>query len=135
MAPVMMGSVRVFILRFPPERFATLVRVFVSIGTLGNIFATSPFAYLTSTIGWRTTFILAGFVTMILVFSVLFFLVEEDKKGWIFMPYISSKQETGILKSIRLVLRCLTFWQIGTIGFFRYGILIAFKVYGWVLIL
>jgi MFS family permease len=80
MAPVLMGSMKVFILRFPPEKFATLVGTILSVGTLGNIFAASPLAYLTSVIGWRVTFILAGGITILLAFFGLWVLGGEKKK-------------------------------------------------------
>ena len=63
MAPILMGSLKVFTLQFPPEKFATLMGTLVSVGTLGSILATSPLAYFTSTIGWRMTFIIAGGIT------------------------------------------------------------------------
>jgi MFS family permease len=50
MSCVLMGTMKVFTLRFPPEKFATLVGITFSIGALGNIFVTSPLAYLASTI-------------------------------------------------------------------------------------
>ena len=70
MASALMGSFKVFTLRFSPDRFATLVGILLSIGTLGNILAASPLAYLTSSIGWRMTFILAGGITALLAFLI-----------------------------------------------------------------
>jgi len=121
MACVLMGTMKVFILEFPPEKFATLVGIFVSIGTLGSIFATSPLAYLTSAIGWRTTFILAGGITAFLAFFVFWVLGGEKEKDERVVSSSSSQPKIGILQSIRLVLGSLAFWQIGAIAFFRYG--------------
>ena len=78
MSSVMMGSLKVFVLRFSPDRFATLMGILVSIGTLGNILAASPLAYLTSTIGWRMTFILAGGITALLAFLIFWILKGEE---------------------------------------------------------
>ena len=78
MAPVLIGAFKVFTLRFPPEKFATLVGLNLSIGTLGNIFAASPLAYLASTIGWRMTFGLAGGITTIL--AILFFWALGERR-------------------------------------------------------
>lgn len=63
MASVLMGAMKVFVLHFPPRRFATLVGTIVAIGTLGNILAASPLAYFSCRIGWRFTFIIAGGIT------------------------------------------------------------------------
>lgn len=122
MASILMGALKIFTLQFPPEKFATLMGTPVSIGTLGNILAASPLAYLTSTIGWRTTFIIAGGVTASLAF-LTFFILGREKKGHedhTFSP--SSPPEIKILQSFRLILGSLAFWQIGAVAFFRFGI-------------
>lgn len=124
MAPVLMGSMKVFILRFPPEKFATLVGIILSVGTLGNIFAASPLAYLTSTIGWRVTFILASGVTILLAFFGFWGLGGEKKEYFGSSP---SGPQIGILQSIRLVLKSLAFWQIGAVAFFRYGTFVGLQ--------
>ena len=118
MSPALMGSFKVFTLRFSPNRFATLVGALVSVGTLGNILAASPLAYLTSTIGWRTTFILAGGVTTFLALLICWVLRGDERNEDRPFP---SKPEIGILPSMRMILGSLVFWQIGTVAFFRYG--------------
>ncbi len=109
MSSVLMGSFKVFVLRFSPDRFATLVGILLSIGTLGNILAASPLAYLTSSIGWRMTFIVAGGITVLLAFLIF----------WVL--------KIGILPSMRLILSSLVFWQIGVVAFFRYGTFVALQ--------
>jgi MFS family permease len=121
MASVLMGSFKVFVLRFPPNRFATLAGIFLSIGTLGNILAASPLAYLASTVGWRMTFILAGSLTTLFALLVLWVLGEESGMENIPSSSLACEPEIGILKSMRLILKSLVFWQIGAVAFFRYG--------------
>jgi len=125
MSSALMGSFKVFTLRFSPDRFATLMGTLLSVGTLGNILAASPLAYLTSTIGWRTTFILAGGVTALLAFSILWVLRGETVVGEV--PSHSPEPEIGILQSIRLILNSLVFWQIGAVAFFRYGTFVGLQ--------
>jgi MFS family permease len=127
MASVLMASFKVFILRFPLEKFTTLSGMIISVGTLGNIFAASPLAYLTLTIGWRMTFILAAGITAILAFLVFWILGEEEEKGESFIPLPQSKPEMGVLQSIRLILGSLAFWQMGAIAFFRYGTFVSLQ--------
>jgi len=127
MASVMVGAMKVFVLSFSPEKFATLLGTLVAIGTLGNILATSPLAYFSSMVGWRMTFILAGAVTTLLAFLSLWILGGEGKGGEEHHPDPSIKQGIGIFKQIRMVLRSLSFWQIGCVGFFRYGTFIALQ--------
>ena len=125
MASVLMGSFKVFTLRFPLEKFATLVGFNLSIGTLGSILATSPMAYLASTIGWRMTFILSGGITIILAILIFWALGGGEKKD----PILSAPPEPmiGVIQSIRMVLRSLAFWQMGTLTFFRYGTFVGLQ--------
>lgn len=119
MASVLMGSFKVFTLRFPPEMFATLVGILLSIGTLGNILAASPLAYLASTIGWRTAFVVAGGITTVLAFVAFWVLGGEGGRGRV--PLSSSDPDRSIGQTIRLLVRSLAFWQMGAVAFFRYG--------------
>ncbi len=124
MAPMLMGSFKTFTLRYPPEQFATLMGMIYSVGTLGNILAASPLAFLTSTIGWRNTFLLTGMITVLL--GVMVFEVLKEEKN---QPSSISKETSsiGILKSIRLMIGSLSFWQFGTVAFFRYGIFVSLQ--------
>lgn len=126
MAPVLMGSLKVFTLRFPLEKFATLAGIIFSIGTLGNVLAASPLAYLASTKGWRMTFLFSGVVTMLLAILVFWVLGGEKRKEEISSP-VSSGQKIGILQSLRLVLGSFVFWRIGAIAFFRYGTFVGLQ--------
>lgn len=63
MAGVLMGALKAFAAWFPPRRFATLSGVFVGLGSLGALGATTPLAALAEGIGWRGVFVAAGVVT------------------------------------------------------------------------
>jgi sugar phosphate permease len=127
MASVMMGSLKVLALRFPPEKFATLMGIILTIGALGNILATSPLAYLTSTIGWRMTFVLAGTVTGALAFFVFWVLRSGPGSSQVSFPSSLSEPKIRISQSLRMVLGSLVFWQVGGLAFFRYGTLIGLQ--------
>jgi MFS family permease len=122
MAPILMGSLKVFTLQFPPEKFATLMGTLVSVGTVGSILAASPLAYFTSTIGWRMTFIIAGGVTAVLAFLIFWILSEGKKNQESFNSSSLAQPEIRILQSFRLILGSLAFWQIGAVAFFRFGV-------------
>ncbi len=127
MAAVMMGALKVLTLRFPPEKFATLMGIILTIGALGNILATSPLAYLTSTIGWRMTFVLGGTVTSILAFLVFWVLGAEWSSSQVSSTSSLSEPKIRVFQSLRMVLGSLVFWQIGVLSFFRYGTLIGLQ--------
>ena len=127
MASVLMGSMKVFILHFPARRFATLAGTILSIGTLGNILAASPLAYLSSTIGWRIAFLIAAGVTAFLAFLSLSILKGDEKGGGAPGPDHSSRNEIGVFQSIGMILGSLSFWQIGFLAFFRYGTFVGLQ--------
>ncbi|MBM4325441.1 MAG: MFS transporter, partial [Deltaproteobacteria bacterium] len=126
MAPMLMGAFKTFILRYPSEQFATLVGLISAVGTTGNIFAASPLAFLTSTIGWRTTFIITGFITILLGFLV-FWILRGEKTESRNTSAPLDKSEIGIWQSIRLIISSLAFWQFGAVAFFRYGVFVSLQ--------
>jgi MFS family permease len=126
MSCVLMGSMKIFTLYFPPEKFATLTGTMLSIGTLGNILAASPLAFFTSTIGWRMTFVLAGAVTAGLALIASWILGGGGKHGPSTVPQ-SAGPEIGLLSSARLILGSLAFWQTGFVIFFRYGTFVGLQ--------
>ncbi len=63
MAGVLMGALKAFAAWFEPRRFATMSGVFVGLGSLGALGATTPLAALAAGIGWRGVFVAAGVVT------------------------------------------------------------------------
>ena len=63
MAGVLMGALKAFAAWFEPRRFATMSGVFVGLGSLGALGATTPLAALADGIGWRGVFVAAGVVT------------------------------------------------------------------------
>ena len=65
MAGVLMGALKAFAAWFPPRRFATVSGVFVGLGSLGALGATTPLAALADGIGWRGVFVVAGLVTTV----------------------------------------------------------------------
>ena len=128
MASVLMGTLKVFVTTYSPKRFSTLSGIIISIGTLGSIFATSPLVYLNSVIGWRLTLIYAGIITAALACIIFWVLKEDGHEAYReALPDTSQEQTTGVLKTLRLIVRNLSFWQIGSIAFFRYGTFVALQ--------
>ncbi len=126
-AAVLMGSLKVFTLRLPPEKFASYAGLIISFGMLGCVLAASPFAYFTSLIGWRTTLIIAAIVTMTLSFLIFWILGDEKREeGSDDAPAIAG-QGTGILHTARLVLGSISFWQIAAVAFCRYGTFVGLQ--------
>jgi MFS family permease len=129
MASMLMGPLKVYALRFPADQFAFLMGLTISIGTAGSIFATSPLAYLTSIVGWRTSTAFAGLITGVL--GVLAFSIigasgvsrESNPEDGMAASY----EKIKLRQSIRLVLGSASFWQMGAATFFRYGTFVAIQ--------
>ncbi|MBA4418628.1 MAG: hypothetical protein C0392_12085 [Syntrophus sp. (in: bacteria)] len=127
MASGLMGALKVFVLRFPPKQFSTLSGTIVSIGTVGSVLATSPLAYLATTIGWRMTFICAGAATTILSFLALWVLKNTaSEENHLPQPYHATLGMT-VRELAKFIMGNLSFWQIGAMAFFRYGTFVALQ--------
>ena len=124
MAAMLMGSFKVFTLVFPKERFSTLIGLLMSAGTIGNMLASSPFAYLADTIGWRTAFVWTGIITGLFGVVAFFLLRDVGPRAGNLQ---STTQQITFKESARLILRSLPFWQISVASFFRYGTLVSLQ--------
>lgn len=126
MASVFMGSLKVFTLRFPNSRFATLAGLIVTVGTLGNLAGASPLAWLSATIGWRETFVWAGAVTVALGL-ICWFMLKTDGHGTAAGETAAAERRGNYWPSFKLVLGTLSFWQISCAAFFRYGTFVSLQ--------
>jgi predicted MFS family arabinose efflux permease len=73
---MLIGSMVVITRWFPPDRFSTLTAMVLSIGLLGNLVATTPLAWASEAIGWRTVFGAAVLFTALATIAV--WLVVRD---------------------------------------------------------
>jgi sugar phosphate permease len=70
----------------------------------------------------------AGIITIALAFLIFWVLKETDPGAYRrVLPDTSREQTTGVFKTLKLILSTLSFWQIGSIAFFRYGIFVALQ--------
>lgn len=64
MAGVLMGALKAFAAWFEPSRFPTISGLFVGLGSLGALGATTPLLALAGAVGWRQVFVLAALATV-----------------------------------------------------------------------
>ncbi|MCX7857598.1 MAG: MFS transporter [Deltaproteobacteria bacterium] len=121
MSAALMGSLKVFVIAFPSDRFATFSGLLLSFGTLGNILASSPLAYLDLVIGWRFAFIVLAIITFIVSVALWIALggLNENAGG----TFIHPKPKDTFLA----ICKNLSFWQVGSLAFFRYGTFVAMQ--------
>ncbi|MDJ0613314.1 MAG: MFS transporter [Rhizobiaceae bacterium] len=70
-SPALMGPMYIFVREYDAAKFATLVSVFIGIGTLGNIGSSAPLAAAVEAFGWRNCSIFLGLVATIVGIAIL----------------------------------------------------------------
>jgi MFS family permease len=123
MAPVFIGSLKVFSMVLPKDKFSRFTGLMVSVGAIGSILATSPFAYLNSILGWRNVLLLVAGIT--LMFALLIF--HLLKKTEIQKTNAPAVQSINVLQSLKIIFGSLLFWKIAGIVFCRYGTQVALQ--------
>jgi predicted MFS family arabinose efflux permease len=88
---------------FPPDRFATLTAMVLSIGLVGNLLATTPLAWASEAVGWRTVFGVAVAFTALATIAV-WLVVRDAPPGH---PFLDRTPETPrqLLQGLVEVLR------------------------------
>ena len=128
MAPLLMGSLKVYTMRFPANQFATLMGIMLCVGTLGNFLAYSPLAYVSASIGWRTCFVIMGSINCVLALLTFWVLAEPSPHGQketVQTP--TNSPVIGIKESARILLGSLSFWQMSAMSMFRYGTIMCLQ--------
>lgn len=128
MACNLMGTLKLLTLWFGATSFATLSGVVFSIGTLGNMVATTPLVMMVEKMGWRTTFQLIAAVNLLMVLIFYIVVRDEPKEG----SFGRLAAETGLvprqaLSDLMLLLRQRDYWIISFGTFASYGIFVAFQ--------
>jgi sugar phosphate permease len=124
----LMGTLKLLTSWFAPGRFATLAGVVFSMGTLGNMAATSPLVFLVNGVGWRPGFRLIAGVNLALVAAFYLLVRDAPKKN----PSDSQggegdgrRQKTGF--NLRILLKRWDFWIISMGALMSYGVFAAFQ--------
>ena len=128
MACNLMGTLKLLTQWFAPFIFATLSGLVISVGTLGNIVATTPLVILVEQMGWRQSFQLIAGINLVLTLTL--YLVVRDQ------PASSSAGTSAEASSISLkqavsnlalLLKDRNYWIISVATFVRYGTFAAFQ--------
>lgn len=123
MACNLMGPLKLITAWFSPLHFATLSAIFVSVGTAGNIAATTPLVWLTELLSWRTTFFL--FAIGNLIIAVLFYLIAKDHPDDTPVGPPTKTNTVSFSMAMSGVIKLFSrrdYWLISIGTFFRYGV-------------
>jgi predicted MFS family arabinose efflux permease len=116
---MLIGSMVVISRWFPPDRFSTLAAMVLSIGLLGNLAATTPLAWATQAIGWRSVFGTAVVFTALAAIAI-WLVVRDAPPGH---PFLARTGESPgqMLKGLMEVLRDRRLWPILALNFSNYA--------------
>ena len=92
---------------FHAREFASMTGLFMALGGLGSLAAAGPLSYLSSRIGWRTSFLLVGGLTLLVALLVWLFVrdkPEEFRQEDIVRHSEPSSAPRSLAKGIRTVL-------------------------------
>ena len=127
MACNLMGTLKLLTAWFTPTTFATLTGIVYSIGTLGNMAATVPFAFMVDLMGWRLAFMVIAGINLGLVLAL--YVVVRDT------PQNGHGENTGQMTNVArnpfsgliAIFKNRTYWIISLTSFTGYGIYAAFQ--------
>ncbi len=100
---MLIGSMVVISRWFAPDRFATLTAMVLSIGLIGNLIATTPLAWASEAVGWRTVFAVAVLFTALATIAV-WLVVRDAPPGHPFLertPESSREMWQGLMEVLR----------------------------------
>jgi len=123
MACHLMGTLKLLTTWFEPLRFATLTGVVFSIGTMGNMAATTPFVLMVQLMGWRWSLCLIAGINLII--TVIIFIVVRDRPQH--ENASSDMQGSGegpdrSLSNLKSIVKRKDFWIISLGTFVSYGV-------------
>ncbi|KPL51864.1 hypothetical protein ABB55_06170 [Prosthecomicrobium hirschii] len=119
-APVFMGALFVIGRTAGAARFATLSSAIVGVGSLGNIFAATPFAATVAAIGWRHAMLSVAVLTFVGAAAVALLLRDPP-------PPAGAAKATGNPFAMGEVLRIRELWPMIPLALTSYPILAAVR--------
>ncbi len=127
MACNLMGTLKLMTVWFKPATFATLTGIIFSIGTVGNMAATVPLAFLVNLMGWRQAFMAIAGVNLLLVMALYLVVRDTPMKGGDQSFTQMSKAHRNTHSGLTALFKEPAYWIISLTSFVSYGIYAAFQ--------
>ena len=128
MACNLMGTFKLLTKWFEPLIFATLSGLVISVGTMGNIVATTPLVMLVEQMGWRHSFQLIAGINLVLTLTL--FIVVRDQPP-LSSEELSAKEPSISFKqaiaNLAMLVKDGDYWKISVATFVRYGTFASFQ--------
>lgn len=113
------GSMKLAANWFPPQRFALLTGMMVTIGMLGAIGGEAPLALLIDTYGWRQSMIIMGIVGLFLAMLILLIAKDSPHK----LPHPTTHHDTEeepLWPSLLTIVKNRQLWLVAAYGGLMY---------------
>ena len=114
---------------FRVREFATMTGILMAMGGLGSLTAAFPLALLSTRIGWRSSFVVVGMLTLLLAGLVWLFVRDRPADlGWPSPaePAGPSPPPLGLMAGMKKVLTYPWFWPVAIWFFFDCAIFFSF---------
>jgi sugar phosphate permease len=125
MAANLMGSMKLFTQWFSTREFATISGILFALGSLGNMLAATPLAFLAEAVGWRMAFVLIGVLTI--VCAAAFFIFVRDTPTPRGAATDREPDAGSISRNLKRLLSRREYWLISIGTFIRYGVFVAIQ--------
>jgi MFS family permease len=124
----LMGTFKLLTMWFGPTSFGTLAGITFSIGTVGNMAATTPLVLLVQEVGWRMAFSLIAGINLVQI-GVLFAVVRDRPPEKRTAPVSQPTELTfrDVFAGLLQLLHKRDYWIISCGAFFRYGVFAALQ--------
>lgn len=114
---------------FHVKEFATMTGILMALGGVGSLFAATPLVLVSNWIGWRQSFILVGFITVVL--AILVYLIVRDRPaimGWPSPAGTPQKppEPIALMAGVKKVLTTPYFWPVAAWFFFNCAIFFSY---------
>lgn len=119
MAPILMGSLKLFSQWFPAGYFGVISGLIMGVGSLGSLIASSPLAWLVAAVGWRSSFALFGAATLLGTLLVAAVVRDGEMSG--------QNGAIGVREGVRRILAARNLWFIAPLAMVSYASLISLQ--------
>jgi sugar phosphate permease len=128
-AMLFVPTMKILSVWFRPREFSSMTGILIAMGGVGTLVATTPLAILSSTVGWRMSFVIIGLIT-IAIAALVWFVVRDRPSNAGFPEERHTAQDPGervrLRDGVRQVVSHTRFWAMAAWFFFNTAIFFAF---------
>jgi sugar phosphate permease len=129
---VFIPAMKLLALWFQPRQFVYYTGLLMAMGGIGSLSAAAPLAWLSQTLGWRSSFVLIGLITLFLILMI-WRVVRDRPEDLGYSPVLDlslaapvSREKIGLSDGMKLVLSTGPFWPLAIWFFLTCGIFFSF---------